>query len=47
MHQDIVYAKGRLIEGMTVTLLCEDGSEIELICDARLRYELLKELDLD
>ena len=42
MHEDVVYAKGCPIEGTTLTLFNKDGSKTELICDASLRYELLK-----
>lgn len=42
VHQDIVYAKGCPIEGTTLTLINADGKKIELIRDAKLRYELLK-----
>jgi leucyl aminopeptidase (aminopeptidase T) len=42
MHQDIVHAKGCLIEGTSLTLINADGSKTELIRDAILRYELLK-----
>ena len=41
-HLDICYSKGCPVEGTTVTLIDADGSTIELIRDAILRYELLK-----
>ena len=41
MHLDIVYAKGCPVEGTTLILINKDGSEIKLIQDAQLRYDLL------
>jgi leucyl aminopeptidase (aminopeptidase T) len=42
MHLDIAHAKGCPVEGTRLTLINADGSKIELISDADLRYELLK-----
>jgi leucyl aminopeptidase (aminopeptidase T) len=42
MHLDICYAKDCPIEGTTVNLIKNDGSKIEIVKDAKLRYELLK-----
>ena len=42
MHQDICYSKGCPVEGRSVTLINKDGSKIELIKDANLRYDLLE-----
>jgi len=42
MHQDICYPKGLPVEATTLTLFNKDGTKIELIRDAMLRYELLK-----
>jgi hypothetical protein len=42
MHQDICYPKGLPVEATTLNLLNNDGSKIELIKNAQLRYELLK-----
>jgi aminopeptidase len=41
MHQDVCYPKGLPVEATTLTLFNDDGSKIELIRDAMLRYELL------
>jgi leucyl aminopeptidase (aminopeptidase T) len=40
-HQDIVYAKDCPVEGTSLTLINKDGSEIELITNSMLRYDLL------
>jgi leucyl aminopeptidase (aminopeptidase T) len=42
MHQDICYPKGLPVEAKTLTLFNNDGSKIELIQNAELRYDLLK-----
>ena len=42
MHQDICYPKGLPVEATTLHLINNDGSKIELIKNAMLRYELLK-----
>jgi len=42
MHQDICYPKGLPIEATTLTLHNQDGSTIEIIQNAQLRYDLLK-----
>jgi len=42
MHQDICYPKGLPVEATTLILYNEDGSTINIIHDAKLRYELLK-----
>jgi leucyl aminopeptidase (aminopeptidase T) len=42
IHQDIVFAKGCLIEGKTLTLFLEGGKKIELIKNAKLRYDILQ-----
>jgi leucyl aminopeptidase (aminopeptidase T) len=42
MHIDICFPKGLPAEAKTLTLINEDGSKIELISNAILRYELLK-----
>jgi len=41
-HKDIVYAKDCPVEGKLLTLINQDGTKIELIQDAALRYDLLK-----
>jgi len=41
-HLDIVYAKGCPVEGTKLTLINEDGTKVDLIKNAMLRYELLK-----
>ena len=41
-HLDIVYAKGCPVEGTSLKLIYGDGKKIELIKDAKLRYDLLK-----
>jgi len=42
MHQDICYSKGCPVEGTSLKLIYKDGSKIELIQNAKLRYNLLK-----
>jgi hypothetical protein len=42
VHQDICYPKNAPVEAKTLTLIGKDGSEVELIRNAELRYELLK-----
>ena len=42
VHQDICYPKNAPVEAKTLILIGEDGSEVELITDAELRYDLLK-----
>ena len=42
VHQDICYSKGCPVEGITLILVNSNGSKIELIRDAMLRYDLLK-----
>ena len=42
MHLDVCYSKDCPVKGTTLTLINKDGSKIELIRDAILRYELLK-----
>jgi len=42
VHQDICYPKNAPVEATTLTLIGEDGSEVELIRNAELRYDLLK-----
>jgi leucyl aminopeptidase (aminopeptidase T) len=42
VHQDICYPKGAPVEAKTLTLIHEDGSKVELIKNAELRYDLLK-----
>jgi len=42
MHLDIIHAKGCPIEGIKLTLINKNGSKIEIIQDAMLRYELLR-----
>ena len=42
MHQDICYPKGLAVEATTLNLINKDGSKIELIDKANLKYELLK-----
>jgi len=42
MHEDIVYTKGCPVESTEVILINKDGSTIEIIKNAKLRYELLK-----
>jgi len=41
LHEDIVYASGCPVEGETLVLVTDDGERIELIRNARMRYELL------
>jgi leucyl aminopeptidase (aminopeptidase T) len=41
VHEDIIYAKGSPVEGITLTLINEDGARTELISDAVLRRHLL------
>lgn len=41
-HIDIIHAKGCPIEGITLTLFNKDGTTLDLIQDAKLRYDLLK-----
>ena len=41
VHQDICYAKGLPIEGISLKLINEDKTIIEIICDAALQYDLL------
>jgi leucyl aminopeptidase (aminopeptidase T) len=42
MHEDICYSKGCPIEGKSVVFHNEDGSQIEIIQNAMLRYDLLR-----
>ncbi len=42
MHQDIIHTKDCPVEGTTLNLINEDGTKIELIEDAKLRYDILK-----
>ena len=42
MHQDVCYPKGLSVEATTLTLFNNDGTQIDLIQNAKLRYELLK-----
>jgi leucyl aminopeptidase (aminopeptidase T) len=42
IHQDICYPKGAPIEAMILTLIKENGDKIDLIRNAKLRYDLLK-----
>jgi len=42
MHEDIVYTKGCPVESTKVILINKNGSKIEIIKNAKLRYELLK-----
>jgi leucyl aminopeptidase (aminopeptidase T) len=42
VHQDICYPKNAPVEARTLTLIGEDGSKVELIKNAELRYDLLK-----
>jgi leucyl aminopeptidase (aminopeptidase T) len=42
MHQDVCYPKGLPVEATTLTLFKNDGSKIEIIQNAELRYDLLK-----
>ena len=42
LHQDIVYAKGCPVEGITLTLFNKDGSKTDLIKNSMLRYKLLQ-----
>ncbi|UCF50140.1 MAG: hypothetical protein JSU91_01265 [Thermoplasmatales archaeon] len=42
VHQDICYPKGAPVEAKTLSLISEDGSIIEIINNAELRYEILK-----
>lgn len=42
VHQDICYPKGAPIEATTLLLISKNGTKIELIKDAKLRYDLLK-----
>ncbi len=42
VHQDICYPKSAPVEAKTLTLINEDGSKVELIKNAELRYDLLK-----
>ena len=42
VHQDICYPKGSPIEATTLTLKDKDGSKVELIQNAELKYNLLK-----
>ena len=42
MHQDICFPKGAPVEAKSLNLINEDGSKVELIKNAELRYELLK-----
>jgi leucyl aminopeptidase (aminopeptidase T) len=41
MHEDIVYTKGCPVEATKVILIYKDESKIELIKDAKLRYDIL------
>jgi leucyl aminopeptidase (aminopeptidase T) len=41
-HFDIVHAKGCPVEGTSLNLINKDKSTIEIIKDAKLRYDLLK-----
>jgi len=45
VHQDIIYAKGSPIEGVTLTLIGEHGAKTELIDNAVLRRYLLSSTD--
>jgi len=42
VHQDICYPKDAPIQAKTLTLINKDGSKIEIIKDAILRYDLFK-----
>jgi leucyl aminopeptidase (aminopeptidase T) len=42
VHQDVCYPKGAPVEAKTLSLISEDGSIVELIKNAELRYEILK-----
>jgi leucyl aminopeptidase (aminopeptidase T) len=42
MHYDICYAKGCPVEGTTVDLVQRDGSKLEIIHNAMLRYDILR-----
>ena len=43
MHMDIVYAKGCPVEAIKLTLINNEGKKTDLIRDAKLRYELLRD----
>jgi len=43
VHDDICYAKGCPVEATSVILRCTDGSSLELIRHAALRYDLLRQ----
>ena len=42
IHDDLCYAKGCPVEGTSVVLHNKDGSHLEIIRDAMLRYDLLR-----
>jgi len=42
VHQDICYPKGAPVEAKTLNLIQKDGSKVELIKNAELRYDILK-----
>ena len=42
MHQDVCFPKGLSVEATKLTLFNNNGSKIDLIQNAKLRYELLK-----
>ena len=42
VHQDICYPKNAPVEAMTLTLIGDDDSKVELIRNAELRYDILE-----